>query len=211
MVAFRRGASPSPNVSTARPLRAFRCDIAVKKRASPTPPGSECGSSEGVSGYPESVSEPEGQKERTDRQLIELLTELRVVLPGAQVLLAFLFSVPFAARFGEISRPQRAGFFISLLFTATGTVLLMAPSIYHRLRWRRGGKADVVRVGHSLFLVGTAFLAVGLLAGLLLVSDVLYGTLAAVIATTAVATCLVVTWYALALTRGRSAESEQEE
>ena len=157
------------------------------------------------------MSEPEGEKERTDRQLIELLTELRVVLPGAQVLLAFLFTVPFAARFGGISRPQRVGYFISLLFTATGTVVLMAPSIYHRLRWGRGGKSDVIRVGHWLFLVGTASLALGLLASLVLVSDVVYGALATGIATTAVAACLFVTWYALALTRGRSAASEQEE
>ena len=168
-------------------------------------------SPENVSGYPECVSEPEGEKERTDRQLIELLTELRVVLPGAQVLLAFLFAVPFAARFGGISRLQRVGFFTSLLFTATGTVLLMAPSIYHRLRWGRGGKSDVIRVGHWLFLVGTAFLALGLLAGLLLVSDVVYGAWAAGIATTAVAACLLGSWYALALTRGRSAASKQDE
>jgi hypothetical protein len=168
-------------------------------------------SPQSVSGYPECVSEPEGEKERTDRQLIELLTELRVVLPGAQVLLAFLFSVPFAARFGGISRLQRVGFFTSLLFTATGTVLLMAPSIYHRLRWGRGGKSDVIRVGHWLFLVGTAFLALGLLAGLLLVSDVVYGAWAAGIATTAVAACLLGSWYALALTRGRSAASKQDE
>jgi hypothetical protein len=127
------------------------------------------------------------------------------------VLLAFLFAVPFAARFGGISRLQRVGFFTSLLFTATGTVLLMAPSIYHRLRWGRGGKSDVIRVGHWLFLVGTAFLALGLLAGLLLVSDVVYGAWAAVVATTAVAACLLGSWYALALTRGRSAASKQDE
>jgi hypothetical protein len=157
------------------------------------------------------VSEPEGEKERTDRQLIELLTELRVVLPGAQVLLAFLFAVPFAARFGGISRLQRVGFFTSLLFTATGTVLLMAPSIYHRLRWGRGGKSDVIRVGHWLFLVGTTFLALGLLAGLLLVSDVVYGAWAAGLATTVVAACLLGSWYALALTRGRSAASKEDE
>ena len=66
-------------------------------------------------------------------------------------------------------------------------------------------------MGHWLFLVGTAFLAFGLLAELLLVSDFLYGALAAGIATTAVAACIVVSWYALALTRGRSAASEQEE
>jgi hypothetical protein len=168
-------------------------------------------SPEKVSGYPERVSESEGEKERTDRQLIELLTELRVVLPGAQVLLAFLLTVPFAARFGGISRAQRVSFFASLLFTATGTVLLMAPSIYHRLRWGRGGKSDVIRVGHWLFLVGTACVALGLLAGLLLVSDVVYGVLAAGIATTAVAACLLVAWYALALTRGRSTASKHEE
>jgi len=168
-------------------------------------------SPEKVSGYPERVSESEGEKERTDRQLIELLTELRVVLPGAQVLLAFLLTVPFAARFGGISRAQRVSFFASLLFTATGTVLLMAPSIYHRLRWGRGGKSDVIRVGHWLFLVGTGCVALGLLAGLLLVSDVVYGVLAAGIATTAVAACLLVAWYALALTRGRSTASKQEE
>ena len=168
-------------------------------------------SPEKVSGYPERVSESEGEKERTDRQLIELLTELRVVLPGAQVLLAFLLTVPFAARFGGISRAQRVSFFASLLFPATGTVLLMAPSIYHRLRWGRGGKSDVIRVGHWLFLVGTACVALGLLAGLLLVSDVVYGVLAAGIATTAVAACLLVAWYALALTRGRSTASKQEE
>ena len=168
-------------------------------------------SPQSASGYPECVSEHEGEKERTDRQLIELLTELRVVLPGAQVLLAFLFAVPFAARFGGISRLQRVGFFTSLLFTATGTVLLMAPSVYHRLRWGRGGKSDVIRVGHWLFVVGTAFLALGLLAGLLLVSDVVYGAWAAGIATTAVAACLLGSWYALALTRGRSAASNQDE
>ena len=80
------------------------------------------------------MGEPETAKERTDRQLIELLTELRVALPGAQLLLAFLLTVPFATRFGRMTEGQRDALFACLLLTALGTVLLMAPSVYHRLR-----------------------------------------------------------------------------
>ena len=97
----------------------------------------------------------ETPKQRTDRQLIELLTELRVALPGAQVLLAFLLTVPFATRFGRVSGSERVALFVALIATVTGTLLLMAPSVYHRLRWRRGGKADVIIVAGRLFLIGT--------------------------------------------------------
>ena len=157
------------------------------------------------------MSEPESQKEQTDRQLIELLTELRVVLPGAQVLLAFLLTVPFAARFGGISRPRRVGFFTSLLFTAIGTVLLMAPSSII-------GSAGGVAARRMLFewVIGCSLLEPPsspwvCSPGSSWSADFLYGALAAGIATTAVAACILVTWYALALTRGRSAASQQEE
>jgi hypothetical protein len=76
------------------------------------------------------------------------MQELRVALPGAQVLLGFLLTVPFAARFGQTSTFERVTLFVCLLLTVGGTVLLMAPSVYHRLRWNQGGKSDVVLVGH---------------------------------------------------------------
>src|SRR5690242_8988625 len=106
----------------------------------------------------------ESDKERTDRQLTELLNELRVALPGAQVLLGFLLTVPFATRFGRVDHAGRIALFACLLSTVAGTLLLMAPAVYHRLRWNLGGKADVVRNAHRLFLAGTALLGIGITA-----------------------------------------------
>ena len=89
------------------------------------------------------MAAPETEKERSDRQLAELMAELRVAIPGAQVLLGFLLTVPFATRFGRTTRLERLTLFACLLLTVAGTVLLMAPSVYHRLRWGQGeGKAD---------------------------------------------------------------------
>ena len=97
---------------------------------------------------------PESEKEKTDRQLVELLNELRVALPGAQVLLAFLLTAPFATRFGRASRLDHALLFTCTVVTGVAVVLLLAPSVYHRMRWNEGGKQDVIRVGHRLFLGG---------------------------------------------------------
>lgn len=94
---------------------------------------------------------PENAKGRTDRQLTELFAELRVVLPGAQILLAFLFTVPFATRFGKVDRVEKGALFVSLLTTVVATVLLLTPSVYHRVRWQHGGKGDVVLMAHRFF------------------------------------------------------------
>jgi len=153
----------------------------------------------------------ESEKQRTDRQLIELLNELRVALPGAQVLLGFLLTVPFATRFGQVEHRDRVALFVCLLFTAVGTVLLMAPSVYHRLRWEQGGKKDVVRVAHVMFLVGTASLAVGIAVALFLVADVLFGTIAAAVAGGVVAVVVILSWYVTPLVRGREARIRHEE
>ena len=139
----------------------------------------------------------ETEKQRTDRQLDELLSELRVALPGAQVLLGFLLTVPFATRFGRTTHAERVTLFACLLLTVTGTLLLMAPSIYHRLRWGQGGKSDVVVVAHRLFLLGSGFLAAGIVAAVFLVGDVLFGTTAAIASAALVSLTVAVTWYVL--------------
>jgi Family of unknown function (DUF6328) len=149
------------------------------------------------------VGAPEPEKQRTDRQLIELLNELRVALPGAQVLLAFLLTAPFQRRFSSTSRLERGVLYGGVLTTAAGVLLLMAPSVYHRIRWHEGGKADVVRVGHRLFLAGTALLAVGLLCALFVVSDLLVGPVVAGVAVVGGLVLVTATWYALPLSRGR--------
>ena len=151
------------------------------------------------------VTTQESEKQRTDRQFAELLNELRVALPGAQVLLGFLLTVPFATRFGRVTDEQRIALFVCLLLTVAGTVLLMAPSVYHRLRWERGGKSDVVRVAHRLFLAGSACLAAGVAAVVFLVGDVLFGGIAATVSAAAVALIVVSTWYLLPVHRSRNA------
>ena len=143
------------------------------------------------------MSEPETAKERSDRQLSELLTELRVALPGAQVLLGFLLTVPFATRFSRVTRGERALLFACLLLTAAGTVLLMAPSVYHRLRWGRGGKTDVVRIAHRLFLAGSAALGAAIVLVVYLIGEVLFGAAAAAASACAIAAVLLGSWYAL--------------
>jgi Family of unknown function (DUF6328) len=145
----------------------------------------------------------ETEKEKTDRQLIELLNELRVALPGAQVLLAFLLTAPFQTRFGHTTGVQHAVLFAGVLLTAGGVVLLMAPPVYHRIRWNEGGKEDVVRVGHALFLAGTASLSLGMLCAVFVVADFLIGLTAALVSVIALPAPVAVTWYLLPLERAR--------
>jgi predicted membrane channel-forming protein YqfA (hemolysin III family) len=153
----------------------------------------------------------ETAKERTDRQLLELLNELRVALPGAQVLLGFLLTAPFASRFGRTSQGERIVLFACTMFTAAGVLLLMAPSVYHRIRWNEGGKQDVIRVGHVLFLIGTGCLALGMFCALFLIGYMLFGTAAAVAAIAVAASIVASVWYVLPLRRGRDPSFRREE
>lgn len=145
----------------------------------------------------------ESPKQKTDRQLSELLEELRVVMPGAQVLLGFMLAVPFQARFGKATGFERGVLYATVMLTAAGAVTLMAPSVYHRVRWAEGGKSDVVRIGHQLFLAGTLLLALGMSTATFLVGFWLFGLGAGVAVICVTLGVVAVTWYVLPLTRGR--------
>jgi hypothetical protein len=153
----------------------------------------------------------ETEKEKSDRQLIELLNELRVALPGAQVLLAFLLTAPFQSHFTRTTDFERAVLFVGILSTGAGVVLLMAPSVYHRIRWNEGGKEDVVRVGHRLFLIGTACLALGMFCSVFVVADFLFGLTAAIIGIVLLFVLVAVTWYLLPMSRGRDPNVQETE
>src|SRR4051794_33171551 len=103
-------------------------------------------------------SPPTGQREdptaRHHRQLIELLNELRVGLPGVQVLFAFLLTVPFTQRFSQLDGIQRDIYFLAVLATALATTFLIAPSSYHRLRWRQHDKARMLETSNRLAIIG---------------------------------------------------------
>lgn len=149
--------------------------------------------------HPGSGSSGEAVSERLDRELGELMQELRVILPGVQVLFAFLLTVPFASRFARIGALDRALYLSAFLAAAAASVCLIAPSVNHRLRWRRRDKERLLRSANRLAIAGTGLLAVAIGATVYLVSDFVYeGTVAAVTTGTIVGG-LVVLWYVVPL------------
>ncbi|HET8528361.1 MAG TPA: DUF6328 family protein [Gaiellaceae bacterium] len=147
----------------------------------------------------------ESPKQRHDRELIELLNELRVALPGVQVLFAFLLAVPFSRGWPNVTGFQRDVFFVAFLGAAVSSVLLIAPSSIHRLGWRVADKEQIVRVSTALTIAGLAVLAVSIAAVVLLVTDYIFDRSTAIATTACVGGLFVATWYALALwVRARS-------
>jgi hypothetical protein len=147
----------------------------------------------------EGPREDETPKERADRELIELLNELRVVLPGVTVLFAFLLAVPFAKGWTRVTGFQRDVFVVAFLSTAVSVALLTAPSSYHRLRFRHGDKERMVRVGNRLSIVGIAASAVSLEAVVVLVMDFVVSRGAAVAAAAGLFAVVASLWYGLPL------------
>ena len=147
----------------------------------------------------ESGPEPqESPKQRADRELIELLNELRVVLPGVTVLLAFLLAVPFAKGWPKVTSFQRDVFVVAFLSTAVSVALLTAPSSYHRLRFRHGNKEHIVKVGSRLTIAGIVAFAVSLESVVLLVMDYVLSLGPAVAAGAALLAVVLTLWYGIA-------------
>jgi hypothetical protein len=143
----------------------------------------------------------ESEAERLDRNLGELLQELRVALPGVQVLFAFLLAVPFQQNFTKISEFEKKVYFATLLLTALSAALLIAPSAYHRLTFRYQQKHRLVFISNRLAIAGLATLALAMTCAVMLITDVLFGTVATVITVALVLTMFVVLWAVLPLKR----------
>lgn len=118
--------------------------------------------------------EDEGQ--RYDRQLLELLNELRVALPGVQVLFAFLLVVPFQLRFKELTEFQRDLYFGALLTAAAATALLIAPTAYHRALFQLHEKPRIIRYGQRMSIAGLACLALAMTAAVSLITDMIFSS-----------------------------------
>jgi hypothetical protein len=143
----------------------------------------------------------EPTSERLNRELIELLNELRVALPGVQVLFAFLLTVPFSNRFASITPMQRALYFATLLGTTIATAMFMAPTAYHRIRFRQGDKERMLRVSNAFAIVGIAFMALSITLALALIADLLFGVGAAVAVGAGAFLLMTVLWFAYPLAR----------
>jgi amino acid transporter len=141
----------------------------------------------------------ESNEERHDRELIELLNELRVALPGVQVLFAFLLIVPFSNGFPKLSGFDRDIYFVAFIATAVSTVLLIAPSSYHRLRWRQRDKERMLVVSNYLTIAGLAALAIAITATVFVITDFVFHRVWASTFTSIVAVLFLVFWYGLPL------------
>jgi len=138
---------------------------------------------------------------KQDRELIELLNELRVVLPGIQVMFAFLLIVPFSQGFAQVTALQRNVYFVTFLCTAAATAFLIAPTTYHRVRWREGDKEHMLKVSNRYAIVGTFFLALGMTGVVFLITDFLYDSALAIFATAWAVGTFVFLWFGIPLMR----------
>jgi O-antigen/teichoic acid export membrane protein len=143
----------------------------------------------------------ETHHERVNRELIELLNELRVVLPGVQVLFAFLLSLPFLTRFDQLTTTQRDVYFVSFICAAAAIALLITPSAYHRLRFRQHDKERMLFTSNRLVIAGTVFLAISLVGVIFVVTDVLYRSTFAAVVTALMSGWFAWFWYGLPLSR----------
>ena len=146
----------------------------------------------------------ESRRERVNRELIELLNELRVALPGVQVLFAFLLAVPFSAGYEKTTSFQRAVFFVTLSATAMSTAFFIAPSAYHRIHFRNQEKEQILFTSNRFAIVGIFFLAVSMIGVIVLVADVVYSSTAVVVLGAAAVAVFIGLWFALPLVRRRS-------
>jgi hypothetical protein len=143
----------------------------------------------------------ESESERLDRNLTELLGELRVALPGVQVLFAFLLVVPFNQRFAGLSAGQERLYLFSLLTAGFASALLIAPTAHHRITFREQEKEFIVKIGNRLTVAGLAFLALSMTAAIGLVVDVVFSATTAIVSSVLIALLFAVFWYALPLAR----------
>jgi Family of unknown function (DUF6328) len=136
---------------------------------------------------------------REDRQLIELLNELRVALPGVQMLFGFMLAVPFTQRFGSLTDSQRVLFYVAFLATAGASICFITPASFHRITWQRGVKGRMLRIASGLTIAGTVLLgaAIGGVVGFL--SSYLYSSVVATIATSVTVAAITVLWYSIPL------------
>jgi hypothetical protein len=145
----------------------------------------------------------ETPEQRLDRNLTELLGELRVALPGVQVLFAFLLAVPFQARFAKTTSFQRDVYFATLCCALVASACLIAPTAFHRITFRHHQRAALVEVANRSAITGIAFLALALVGAMLLISDWLFGTAGAIAAAVLTAALLGTLWALLPLSRRR--------
>jgi uncharacterized protein involved in cysteine biosynthesis len=143
----------------------------------------------------------ETEQERVDRNLQEMLGELRVALPGVQVLFAFLLVAPLNQRFAQVTSFEKTIYFATLLFTTASTVCLIAPTVHHRIEFRRQEKDLIVTTGNRIVILGLGLLAIAMTGAVVFVTSFLYSDTTTWVAAIAAAAAFAVVWYSIPLRR----------
>lgn len=141
----------------------------------------------------------ETEHTRLNREFDQLLSGLRVALPGVQVLLAFLLTAPFSSRFDEVRGESRSLFVAAITLAAVATVLLVAPTVHHRLRFRQGTKEEMIRTANALALAGVSCLALAIGCAIYVVGDSAFSDTPARWIGPAIVVVAGVTWYLVPL------------
>jgi hypothetical protein len=143
----------------------------------------------------------EQENERLDRELMELVNELRVALTGVQILFAFLLTVPFTQRFAKVTEFQRHLFFVTRLSASVSVLLLIAPTARHRLLFRQHDKEKIVSSSNRFAIAGLAFLAAAMTGAVMLITDLLFKETMVSWVTGVLAALFVVMWFVMPFLR----------
>jgi hypothetical protein len=154
-----------------------------------------------VATVPQRPGREETEPERLTRNLHELLNEIRVAMPGVQVLFAFLLAVPFQARFADVTDFQRGVYFATLLCAGAATACFIAPTAYHRILFRHGEKSNLVFLASRLVIAGLVALALAMTLAVILIADVLFGAVATAITGAAIGALFAGLWFVIPLSR----------
>jgi membrane-bound acyltransferase YfiQ involved in biofilm formation len=143
----------------------------------------------------------EDEQQRLNRQMMELLNELRVAMPGVQVLFGFLLTVPFQQRFQRVTEFQETVYFATLISAAVATAFLIAPSAYHRLMLEQHDKPNIIHIGSGQMIAGLCALALAMNGAVLLVTDVLFEAGTVIVTLALLASLYVTLWFGFPLVR----------
>ena len=143
----------------------------------------------------------EERQEIRDRQVMEVLQELRVAITGGQILFGFLLTVPFAQRWADTDDLQRSLFLITLLSIAAATGCFIAPTAAHRLRFHQRDRSFLVAYANGAAIAGIVALMIAMVSAVLLVTDFVFGRTTAIVATGAIAAVLLILWFVVPLSR----------
>ena len=148
-------------------------------------------------------ADPESDSERLEREHEQLFHELRSIIPGVQVLFAFLLTVVFTQRFEQLTDLQRDVFYATFICAGLTLVLLLAPSSFHRMRFRQGDKDALLRAANVETIGALALLALSIAGTVFLITDVMFSTTAAVLASAAIFLIAAMLWWVYPLSRRR--------